>query len=97
MLLADVPILFHGNGHHLMHLGIASIALTVHSMHSFKYSRSRAVAPSGLRTITCNACSTSPMRRRATPAVIDFLESKKRYTFAGLMRSVLAISATVVF
>ena len=36
MLLADIPILFHGDGDHLMHLRIANVAFTVHSMHSFK-------------------------------------------------------------
>jgi hypothetical protein len=47
--------------------------------------------------MACAASSTSPIRLRATPSWIAFFESKKRYTFAGLIRSTLAMSATVVF
>src|ERR1700692_1748421 len=60
-------------------------------------SRSREAAGPRLVAMAAAASSTPPIRTRATPSWIAFFESKKRYTFAGLMRSSLAISATVVF
>jgi hypothetical protein len=60
-------------------------------------SRRRGFAGPGPAAIRRASTSTSPIRVRATPSWIDFFESKKRYTLAGLIRSSLAMSATVVF
>ena len=79
MRLANIPVFFHRAATISCIFESRDITGRIHLMHGCQQlAQARRRRFPCFAAIACDACSTSPISRRATPALIDFLESKKR-------------------
>ena len=82
-----LPALGHGARHHLVHALVRGIALRVEAVVGSSHLRNRSAADPAPSAMRPSSASISPMVRSATAWLIDFFESKKRYTLAELIAS----------